>query len=252
MLHRPLILIAALALSIAAHAATLPANAQVEADARAAVKNGSVTRVEIDGGWKQEREAGYTFANVAKQAIIADKQNPDGSRQQFNALVIYKRGAPNDAWQFDRLFSYGFKSLDGDAPSGTIDAARAHALTLAAMRERPSGWMPVDLRLVFRVDAFQIVPGSIKAQDDTTLYWEIDAHFVVDDSGTGQTPGVKKLKQRLKVEAIQQTMTKQWILSKHAELSSETLNRQALTRPQLDSLPTLATAPFDQLYFGNR
>lgn len=252
MLHRPLILIAALALSIAAHAATLPSAAQVDADARAAVKNGSVTRVEIDGGWKQERESGYTFANVAKQAIIADKQNPDGSRQQFNALVIYNRGGPNDAWQFDRLFSYGFKSLDGDAPSGTIDATRAHALTLAAMRERPSGWMPVDLRLVFRVDAFQIVPGSIKAQDDTTLYWEIDANFVVDDSGTGQTPGVKKLKQRLKVEAIQQTMTKQWILSKHAELSSETVNRQALTRPQIDSLPTLATAPFDQLYFGNR
>lgn len=252
MLHRLLTLIAAFGLSIAAHAATLPSATQVEADARAAVKNGTVTRVEIDGGWKQEREAGYTFANVAKQAIIADKQNPDGSRQQFNALVIYNRGAPNDAWQFDRLFSYGFKSLDGDAPSGTIDATQAHALTLAAMRERPGGWMPVDLRLVFRVDAFQIVPGSIQARDDTTLYWEIDANFVVDDSGTGQNPGVKKLKQRLKVEAIQQTMTKQWILTKEAELSSETLNRQALTRAQIDSLPTLATAPFDQLYFGNR
>ena len=36
------------------------------------------------------------------------------------------------------------------------------------------------------------------------------------------------------------------------EVSSTNLGRQALTRQQKDSLPTLADAPFDQLYFGGK
>ncbi len=235
-----------------ATASDFPSAVQVEADARAAVTNGRVTRVEIDGGWKLEREGGYTYANLAKQAIIADKQNADGSRQQFNALVIYQRGAASDPWVFDRLFSYGWKSLDGDTASGAMDAARLHAQTLKAMRDNPGGWMPVDPRNVYRIDAFVVVPGSIRPVSDNELTWEIEGEFIVDDTTQASDPGVKKLRWRIKVEGVQHAQTREWILSKAAEVSSTNLGRQALTRQQKDSLPTLADAPFDQLYFGGK
>ncbi|GMU43672.1 MAG: hypothetical protein IT479_13645 [Xanthomonadales bacterium] len=235
-----------------ATANNFPTAAQVEADARAAVTNGRVTRVEIDGGWKLERESGYTFANLAKQAIVAEKQNTDGTRQQFNALAIYQRGAAGDPWVFDRLFSYGWKSLDGASASAAMDAATLHALTLKAMRENPGGWMPVDPRNVYRVDAFAVVPGSIREVSDSELVWEIEGEFIVDDTTQSTDPGVKKLRQRIKVEGVQHAQTREWILSKAAEVSSTNLGRQALTREQKASLPTLADAPFDQLYFGDK
>lgn len=242
----------ALLFATVAGADGLPGVAQVEADARAAVTNGRITRIEIDGGWKMEREAGYTFANLAKQAIIADKQNADGSRQQFNALAIYQRGAASDPWVFDRLFSYGWKSLDGNSASATVDSVRLHALTLKAMRDNPGGWMPVDPRNVYRVDAFEVVPGSVRTVSDNELVWEIEGQFIVDDTSQSSDPGVKKLRQRIKVEGIQHAQTREWILSKAAEVSSVNLGRQALTRQQKDALPTLADAPFDQLYFGDK
>ncbi len=235
-----------------AKANDFPSGAQVERDARAAVTNGRVTRVEIDGGWKMERESGYTFANLAKQAIVAEKQNPDGSRQQFNALVIYQRGAASDPWTFDRLFSYGWKSLDGASPSAAMDAGRLHALTLQAMRDNPGGWMPVDPRNVYRIDAFVVVPGSIRQLNDNELAWEIEGEFIVDDTTQAADPGVKKLRQRIKLNGIQHAQTREWILSKAGEVSSSNLGRQALTRAQKDALPTLANAPFDQLYFGDK
>jgi len=235
-----------------ATASDFPSANQVEKDARAAVTNGQVTRVEIDGGWKLERETGYAFANLAKQAIIAEKQNADGTRQQFNALVIYQRGADSDPWVFDRLFSYGWKSIDGTTANATMDTGRLHALTLNAMRENPGGWMPVDPRNVYRVDAFVVVPGTIQQVSDNELIWEIEGEFIVDDTHQSSDPGVKKLRHRIKVEGIQHPQTREWILSKAAEVSSVNLGRQALTRQQKDSLPTLADAPFDQLYFGAR
>lgn len=230
----------------------MPSAAQVESDARAAVKNGTLTRIEIDGGWKLERESGYDYANLAKQAIIADKRNADGSEQQFNALVIYQRGAPNDPWIFDRLFAYGWKSLGGNSASARLDAAALHALTLKAMRNSPGGWMPVDPRNVYRVDAFTVVPDSIKTIDDTQLTWEIDGQFIINDTHQSADPGVKKIRQRIKVEGIQHLQTREWILSKAGEGTQTDLGRQALTRAQIDSLPTLADAPFDQLYFGDK
>lgn len=226
-----------------------PPPAQVQADVRAAVTNGKVTRVEIDGGWKLERESGYTFANVAKQAVIADKINPDGAKMQFNALAIYQRGAANDPWHFDRLFSYGFKSLDGNVPSAKLDAESLHTLTLNAMRANPGGWMPVDPRFVFRVDGFQVLPESITYVSDNELAWQIEGGFVILDSADSGRPGVKKVRVRMKVEGIRHLQSGEWILSKVAEVSSTNVNQQSLTREQLDSLPNLATAPFDQLYF---
>jgi len=59
-------------LGTASIASNLPSAAQVERDSRAAVKNGSVIRFEIDGAWKMERESGYDLANLAKQAIILE------------------------------------------------------------------------------------------------------------------------------------------------------------------------------------
>ena len=238
--------------TVPAHADNLPSAAQVERDSRAAVKNGNVIRFEIDGSWKLERESGFDFANLAKQAIIADKQNPDGSKQQFNALAIYQRGAPNDPWRFDRLFSYGFKSLDGDAASGTLDAKALHALTLTAMRASPGSWTPVDPRNVYRIDAFEVVSGSIKQINDTELSWEIEGQYVINDTQQYSDPGVKKIRYRIEVEGIQHLQSKEWILSKAAEIKSTDLGRQSLTRAQFDSLPNLADAPFDQLYFGDK
>jgi hypothetical protein len=239
-------------LSASVLAGDLPTSAQVESDTRAAVRNGTLTRVEIDGGWKMERESGFDFANLAKQAIIADKRNTDGTEQQFNALVIYQRGAPNDPWRFDRLFSYGWKSLGGNTASAAMDVASLHALTLKAMRSQPGGFMPVDPRNVYRVDAFTVVAGSIKTIDDNQLTWEIEGQFIINDTQQSADPGVKKIRQRIKIEAIQHLQTREWILSKASEGSATDLGRQSLTRAQFDSLPNLADAPFDQLYFGDK
>lgn len=251
-LARVLILLLALCVT-PAWTQELPSAATVKADATAAVRNGRVTRIEIDGSWKMERESGFDFANLAKQAIIADKTNADGSQQQFNALVIYQRGAPSDPWRFDRLFSYGWKSIGAESAAAAgagMNATQAHALTLSAMRSNPGGWMPVDLRYVLRVDAFQVIDSSIQRSGDNEYTWEIRAEFVVNDTSNYAEPMVKNLQQRLKVEAIQHPQTQQWILSKIAELDSSSSKSQKLTRAQLESLPTLADAPFDQLYFG--
>lgn len=246
------LMFASLACAYAAstRAVDLPSPAQVQADVRQSVDRGKVTRVEIDGNWKLEREPGYEFANLAKQAVIADKVNPDGSKAQFNALAIYQRGAPSDAWQFDRLFSYGFKQLD--APGQLPDAMRLHELTLKAMRENPGGWMPVDPRFVYRVDGFRVLPDSITRISDSELSWQIEGGFVIDDTQQHSQPAVKKVQVRIKVEGIAHGQTGEWILSKVAELSRTDLNRQTLTRAQIDSLPTLASAPFEQLYFQDR
>lgn len=230
----------------------LPSAARVQSDARAAVKNGTLTRIEIDGGWRLERESGFDHANLAKQAIIADKRNPDGTEQQFNALVIYQRGAPNDPWMFDRLFSYGWKAIGGTTASAALDAGALHALTLKAMRSQPGGFMPVDPRNVYRVDAFTVVADSIRTVDDNQLTWEIEGQFIINDTHQSSDPGVKKIRQRIKIEGIQHLQTREWILSKASEGSATDLGRQSLTRAQFDSLPNLADAPFDQLYFGDK
>lgn len=233
-----------------ARASELPAVDQVEADARKAVKNGQLTRIEIDGPWKLERESGYDFSNLAKRAIIADKTGDDGARQQFNALVIYQRGATGNPWRFDRLFSYGFRSLDGDAPSAGLDETTVQKLLMATMRTEPARFTPVDPRRVFRIDGLRVVPGSLAVVNDHELRFEVDSLFIVDDTTQSTDPGVRKLRFQFGVEALQQRHTGEWILSKTGEIGSTPLERQALTRAQLESLPTLADAPFDQLYFG--
>lgn len=240
----------ALCAPVLAIAQQLPGSAQVKADVTSAVKNGKLTSIELDGAWKMERERGYNFSNVAKQAVIATKKNADGSEQRFNGFAIYKRGAASDAWVFDRLFSFGFETVGGT--SATPDDAALHAITLKAMRERPAGFMPVDLRQVYRVDAFKVVPGSAKRRGDNEVTWEIIGEYVVDDTQSSRDPGVKKLREHIKVEGIQHLQTKAWIVSKSGIVRTESLQRQSLTAQQMQSLPTLAQAPFDQLYFGDQ
>lgn len=237
----------ALLYSLSASANNLPGEAKVKADTIKAVTNGKVIKVDLDGGWKLEREAGYNFSNVAKQAVIAVKRNNDGSEQSFNAFVIYKRGAPNDAWQFDRLFSFGFKTVGGGA-SKSVDEAKAFEMTLNDMRQEPGKWMPVSAMYVYRIDNLEIVSGSIKVSGDNELEWSIDLDVVIEDSS--QT-GLAKVRNRSKVEAIKNPQTGAWIIT-HGTYYETKKESKPLTRAQLKNLPNLSTTSFDELYFGKK
>lgn len=237
----------ALFYSLSASADNLPGEAKVKADTIKAVTNGKVIKVDLDGGWKLEREAGYRFSNVAKQAVIAVKRNNDGSEQSFNAFVIYKRGAPNDAWQFDRLFSFGWKTVGGGA-SKSVDEAKAFEMTLKDVRRQPVAWMPVSPNFVYRIDKLEIVPGSIKVTGDDELEWNIEIDVVSKDFS--QT-GLSKVRYQSKVKAYRNPQTGAWHITHGGYFETKKENKP-LTQAQLNNLPTLSTASFEELYFGKK
>lgn len=224
------------------HAQSLPTDAQTLTDAKAAIKTATVQKTEFTSDWKQERESGYTFANLAKKAIkMQVKDITTGKERRFEGLAIYQRGAPTDKWKFSRFFTYTNSiEMVGQA----ADTALLNKLTMDAMNARPSDWFG-EVNSVYWVHPYTIEPGSFKQSSDRQMSWIITYNVT---QRWDYTYLVKRwYKKEVKAYLLQDSNT--WMLNPGNDGEKE-LNRKEMNPAQLDKMPNVSKKGFFAIY-GN-
>lgn len=116
-------------ISAAAYGQGYPANAQVIRDVKG--YNESLETAQVDGAWRLEKEAGYTFSNMAKIVVRGLTRPVNGVSKKLVGLAIYVRGAATDPWAFSRYFVTSTE-YEGLAPlSATELVAQTHEMLAA-------------------------------------------------------------------------------------------------------------------------
>lgn len=66
--------------------------------------HGKIATARVQNEWKLEKEAGYTFSNMAKRVVAATTTKENGVFKNIIGLAIYVRGGAGEPWSFSRYF----------------------------------------------------------------------------------------------------------------------------------------------------
>ena len=66
--------------------------------------HGKIATARVQNEWKLEKEAGYTFSNMAKRVVAATTTKENDVFKNIIGLAIYVRGGVGEPWSFSRYF----------------------------------------------------------------------------------------------------------------------------------------------------
>lgn len=66
--------------------------------------HGKIATARVQNEWKLEKEAGYTFSNMAKRVVAATTTKENDVYKDIIGLAIYVRGGAGEPWRFSRYF----------------------------------------------------------------------------------------------------------------------------------------------------
>lgn len=90
-------------------AQSFPSDATVITDVKK--YNSKIEKANVQNEWKLEKEAGYTFSNMAKRVVNATTIKENGVTKKLLGLAIYVRGGAGEKWNFSRFFVTSTESV---------------------------------------------------------------------------------------------------------------------------------------------
>ena len=90
-------------------AQNFPTDAKVLEDVK--TYHGKIATNKVQNEWKLEKEAGYTFSNMAKRVVAATTVKENGVYKNLIGLAIYVRGGAGEKWNFSRYFVTSSETL---------------------------------------------------------------------------------------------------------------------------------------------
>jgi len=88
---------------------SFPTDAKVLEDVKK--YHGKIATAKVQNDWKLEKEAGYTFSNMAKRVVAATTVKENGVNKNIIGLAIYVRGGAGEKWNFSRYFVTSSETL---------------------------------------------------------------------------------------------------------------------------------------------
>jgi hypothetical protein len=117
------------------HAQSLPSDTKVLEDVKK--YHGKIATAIVQNDWKLEKEAGYTFSNMAKRVVAATTVKEKGVSKNIIGLAIYVRGGAGEKWNFSRYF----------VTSSEVEGAKK--LTVNDLKQQTIDLIKTDIDKVF-------------------------------------------------------------------------------------------------------
>jgi hypothetical protein len=240
---RYLLVLLALACQLGLSAQSYPTDAQV----LAAVKNyhGQLETAKVVDNWILEREAGYTFSNMAKRPVTAQtKKDANGMYKKLRGLAIYVRGGAAAAWSFSRFFVTETETFGLATPSNE----QLIAETWELLRTQPQQIMP-DHRDVCWMYGLEI-KGPLTAEQDGgdflfgPVWVDFEEKFV-----TYEHPfegGVKRLQRDLVLRCRPKDGVLRVCVATYGDHNTE-VSRTPCNQRQWNQLATVGQRPLNEL-----
>lgn len=236
------ILFLLLSLPILAIAQSFPTDAKVIEDVKK--YHGKIATANVQNEWKLEREAGYTFSNMAKRVVAATTIKEAGVSKNIIGLAIYVRGGAGENWNFSRYFvtsseTTGLKLLTEE---------EILAQTMEYLHATPSRIFVTldDIAWVYSVSFPDGLKYEVSKRDGDHIYkaqieYELRKIDYIPFEG-----GLYRFKAPLEIYVRQ--VGSEYKAQNFSVGYSESVQKTPLTEKQYNALPTLKQKPFAELY----
>lgn len=222
-------------------AQSFPSDAKVLEDVKK--YHGKIATAKVQNDWKLEKEAGYTFSNMAKRVVAATTVKENGTNKNVIGLAIYVRGGSGEKWNFSRYFVTSSETLG--LPALTEQQIKDQTLDL--LRTNP-GRVFVNFKDIAWVYDITF-PEGLKSETDRTGDIIYKAQVEYEQKFISSYPfegGLRRFKSPLEIYVrLVDGVLKVAVASVgYSESSQEKL----MTEKQHDALIVLGQKPFDELY----
>jgi len=222
-------------------AQNFPTDAKVLEDVK--TYHGKIATNKVQNEWKLEKEAGYTFSNMAKRVVAATTVKENGVYKNLIGLAIYVRGGAGEKWNFSRYFVTSSETLGLAA----LTEQQIKDQTLDLLRTNP-GRVFVNFNDIAWVYDITLQEG-LKSETDRTGDIIYKAQVEYEQKFISSYPfegGLRRFKAPLEiyVRPVDGVLKVAVASVGYSESSQETL----MTEKQHDALIVLGQKPFDELY----
>mgnify|MGYP001260403633 FL=1 len=222
-------------------AQSFPSDAKVLEDVKK--YHGKIATAKVQNEWKLEKEAGYTFSNMAKRVVAATTVKENGVYKNLIGLAIYVRGGAGEKWNFSRYFVTSSETLGLAA----LTEQQIKDQTLDLLRTNP-GRVFVNFNDIAWVYDITLQEG-LKSETDRTGDIIYKAQVEYEQKFISSYPfegGLRRFKAPLEiyVRPVDGVLKVAVASVGYSESSQETL----MTEKQHDALIVLGQKPFDELY----
>lgn len=235
------LLLIGLLLPLWAAAQNYPSDAKVIEEVKK--YHGKLATAKVQNEWKQEKEAGYTFNNMAKRVVTATTVKEGNISRNLTGLAIYTRGSAQEAWQFSRYF----------VTSGEVVGAKS--LTATEMREQLIALLQNDPTKVL-VDYSDVAwvyditfPEEVNFTTDRsgdriyTATIEYEYKFIASIPFEG---GLRRYKNPLEVYV--RLIDGAYRVATAVVVNKDPINTTLMTEKQYNELPVMGQKPFNELF----
>ena len=202
-----------------------------------------IATAKVQNEWKLEKEAGYTFSNMAKRVVAATTVKENGVSKNIIGLAIYVRGGTGEKWNFSRYFVTSSETV-GLAP---LTESQIIDQTLDLLRINPGQVMVnySDIAWVYDIT----LPEGLKSETDRTGDLIYKATIEYEQKFISSYPfegGLRRFKTPLEIYVRQKEGALKVAVAVlgYSEAVKETL----MTEKQFNAIPVLGTKPFDALF----
>lgn len=231
-------------LPLFAHAQSFPSDTQVLED----VKNyhGKIAIATVQNDWKLEKEAGYTFSNMAKRVVAATTVKEKGVSKKIIGLAIYVRGGAGEKWNFSRYFVTGSEIVG--SKNLTEEDLKNQIIDLIKKDITKVFWEHKSISWVYDI-SFNLTDAHTDRTGDVIYNGFLEYDYIYDD-----TPSPKSefeggiIRYRTKAEAYVRMVDGQMKVAIVSSSRYGEVKRTRLNKKQYESLTTLTSENFEQLY----
>lgn len=205
--------------------------------------HGKIATATVQNDWKLEKEAGYTFSNMAKRVVAATTVKEKGVSKKIIGLAIYVRGGAGEKWNFSRYFVTTSEAT-GLAP---LTEQQIKDQTLDLLRTNPSRVFVnyKDIAWVYDIT----FPEGLKSETDRTgdvIYQaaiEYEQKFISSYPFEG---GLRRYKPSLEIYVRLEDGAMKVAVAVVGY--AEPIGEKLMTEKQHDALIVLGQKPFDELF----
>ena len=205
--------------------------------------HGKIATAKVQNEWKLEKEAGYTFSNMAKRVVAATTVKENGVSKNLIGLAIYTRGSASDKWTFSRYF------VTSSETTGLtmLTEAQIREQTLELLRTNPGQVLVTFSEVAWVYDI--TFPEGLTYETDRTgdlIYKGSIGYEYKFISSYPFEGGIRRYQNPLEIYV--RVKDGAYRVAVASVLNRDPIKETLMTEKQYNALPTLSQKPFDELF----
>jgi hypothetical protein len=230
------------------HAQSFPSDTKVLEDVKS--YHGKIATAKVQNDWKLEKEAGYTFSNMAKRVVAATTVKEKGISKNIIGLAIYVRGGAGEKWNFSRYFVTS-SEVDG-AQKLTVDDLKQQTIDLIKKDIDKVFYNHKDVCWVYDISFESATPDRTDRTGDVIYNCHLEFDRMFNDSEGITLPNYPYeagvMRYRVPAEAYVRLVDGQMRVAVVTWGYNQAIDKKMLNRKQFESLTSLTSQNFDQLF----